>query len=93
MRFEWDIRKNDSNRRKHGVKFTVAELVFNDPLAFSEQDRFIDGEERWWTIGLAEGRILYVAFVPDESGDEEVVRIISARKATAKERRDYERGT
>ncbi|MBA2467982.1 MAG: BrnT family toxin [Chloroflexia bacterium] len=93
MRFEWDERKNASNLRKHDVGFEFATAVFDDPLAFSEQDRIVDGEERWWTIGNGGGRILYVAFTVDESGDEDIVRIISARRATRQERRDYEQGT
>ena len=52
VRFEWDEAKNRQNRRKHGVDFEVAALVFGDPNHRSEQDRFVNGEERWQTIGL-----------------------------------------
>jgi uncharacterized protein (DUF4415 family) len=51
VRFEWDETKNRQNRRKHGVDFAAAALVFDDPNHRSEQDRFVNGEERWQTIG------------------------------------------
>jgi uncharacterized protein (DUF4415 family)/uncharacterized DUF497 family protein len=51
VRFEWDEAKNRQNRRKHAVDFEVAALVFDDPNQRSEQDRFVNGEERWQTIG------------------------------------------
>ncbi|MBA2467976.1 MAG: BrnT family toxin [Chloroflexia bacterium] len=93
MRFEWDERKNASNFRKHGVSFEVASEVFGDPLVSSRQDRHVNGEERWTAIGWARRQIVFVAFTLDESGGEEVVKIISARGADRQERRDYERGT
>jgi len=93
MRFEWDERKNASNLRKHGVSFEVASEVFDDPLAFSEQDRFVDDEERWSVIGWAAGHFVFVAFAMYETGEEDIVRIISARRADRQERRTYERGT
>ena len=55
MRFEWDENKNRSNRKKHGVGFETAKLVFDDPLHISIQDRFENGEKRWRTVGLAGG--------------------------------------
>lgn len=93
MRFEWDETKNAINIRKHGVDFELACEAFDDQLGYSEQDRFVFGEERWWRMCLVHGRLLYVAFTTSENGGEEVVRIISARKATRQERRSYERGT
>jgi uncharacterized DUF497 family protein len=92
MRFEWDMQKNASNWAKHRVNFRTAQDVFDDSLAYSEQDRFVNGEERWWTIGQVRGQLYYVAFAIDDSGDDEIVRIISARKATRTERNAYERG-
>jgi uncharacterized DUF497 family protein len=90
MRFEWDPNKSRSNRQKHGVSFETAVLVFNDPNHLSIQDRFEGDEERWQTMDLVDGvTILIVAHtVLDEEG-QEVVRIISARKATPGERRRY----
>ena len=52
---EWDAAKARSNARKHGVRFEDAILVFDDPCALAEQDRFEGGEPRWQTLGLAGG--------------------------------------
>lgn len=57
MPFEWDVRKDFSNQRKHGIEFSVAELVFSDPLAKFTQDREIEGEERWLIIGRTPGEL------------------------------------
>lgn len=91
IRFEWDVKKAASNRRKHGVTFEDAMQVFDDPFALASQDRTEDGESRWQTIGMAEGVvILLVAHTIMESGQQEIIRIISARRATRKERTRYE---
>ena len=92
MEFEWDKRKNQRNQAKHGVSFETARLVFDDPRAISIQDRHENGEERWQTLGdIGQTVILLVAhtFRESESGGE-TVRIISARKATPKERHVYD---
>ena len=92
MRFEWDETKNRRNVAKHKVSFETAQLVFEDPNAMSIQDRDMNGEERWQTLGIiGNGIVLLVAHTYGEQGDE-VVRIISARKATARERQAYETG-
>lgn len=93
MRFEWDEAKAESNRRKHRVLFATAMRVFDDPRVLLDQDREVDGEERWSAIGMVSGAlVLAVAHtVRDEEG-EEIVRIISARTATKWERRVYEDG-
>ena len=91
MRFEWDPKKNTANEAKHGVSFETAAEVFDDPFQLSRQDRHEDGEERWQTLGMLDGVvILLVAHAYYESGGAEVIRIISARKATPNERRAYE---
>jgi uncharacterized protein len=95
IRFEWDEAKNLSNRRKHGVSFEEASQVFRDPPYVSVQDRVEGGELRWQTLGLAEDLLLLtVAHTVREERDDgksvEVIRIISARPATRKERRRYE---
>ena len=92
IRFEWDERKNRSNQNKHRVSFEEAAHVFRDPLCVSVQDRIEDGEERWQTIGLVGGAVLLVVAhtVREISTGQEVIRIISARGATLKERRRYE---
>jgi uncharacterized DUF497 family protein len=95
VRFEWDETKNLSNRRKHGVSFEEACQVFLDPLYVSVQDRIEGGESRWQTLGLVEGVLLLtVAHTVREELEDgalvDVIRIISARRATRKERRRYE---
>jgi uncharacterized protein len=91
MRFEWDDRKARANPAKHGVSFELAERVFADPLHLSRQDRRVDGEERWQTLGMVStDLLLLVAHTYEEHEGDEVVRVISARRATAQERRRYE---
>lgn len=91
--FSWDEAKNESNRRKHGVSFEAARLVFDDPQHVSRLDRVEGDEERWQTIGNAGGIVLLlVAHTWREAGGEEHIRIISARRATRQERKFYEEG-
>jgi uncharacterized protein len=94
IRFEWDDAKNISNRHKHGVSFEEASRVFLDPLYFSVYERIQDGEERWQTFGIVGAElVLMVAHTVREEGAEgllEVIRIVTARAATARERRRYE---
>ena len=72
------------------VSFELARSVFIDPFALTEQDRIVDGELRWRTIGLAiGGTVLFVAHTIEEQGEHELVRIISARRATPRERGFY----
>ena len=88
MEFEWDPRKDAANRRKHAVGFREATTVFGDPLAttFPDRDHSIF-EQRFLTIGAsASDRLLVVVHTEHE----ETIRIISARPATARERRFYE---
>lgn len=88
MKFTWNPTKADSNRQKHGVDFTEATTVFGDPLAgtFPDADHSTR-ETRLITVGLScSGRLLVVAHT--EGVDE--IRIISARLATAHERKAYE---
>ena len=87
MDFAWDERKNRVNQRKHGISFDTAILVFDDPYHVTRQDREVDGEPRWQTIGMVNGIILLVAHTVDE--DEDLMRILSARKATRRERSIY----
>jgi uncharacterized protein len=91
MIFEWDPEKATSNRRKHGVSFDTAVRVFADPFHVSRQDRIEDNEERWQTLGAVEGRVLLVAHTTGNEGEyDEIIRIISARAANRRERRQYE---
>lgn len=93
MHWTWDPRKNLTNRRTHGLSFDTAVLVFDDPLAASRPDPTAR-EERWQTVGAIGTVIVFVVHTwpqPNEDG-EEIGRIISARKATAHERKAYEEG-
>jgi uncharacterized protein len=91
VRFEWDEAKAKANRRKHGVRFEDAMLVFADPFALVEQDRIEHGELRWQTLGLAGGIVLLlVAHTVRHEDEDEVIRIISARRAVRKERQRYD---
>ncbi len=91
VRFEWDDAKAKSNARKHGVRFEDAVFVFADPYALVEQDRLEGGELRWQTLGLAAGIVLLlVAHTVRDEHQDEIIRIISARKATRKERTRYD---
>jgi uncharacterized DUF497 family protein len=71
---------------KHGVDFQVATLVFDDPNHLREQDRFVNGEKRWQTTGLVKELLLVCCHTWPQ---EDLMRIISARKASCKERTRY----
>jgi uncharacterized DUF497 family protein len=91
MRFVWNEQKSRRNRAKHKISFETAELVFADPFALSILDRVVGGEERWQTLGLIAGAVVVlVAHTVEEAEGEEVIRIISVRKATPQERKIYE---
>jgi uncharacterized DUF497 family protein len=93
LSFAWDERKNRANKRKHGISFEFASSVFLDPLALSMPDcNPAHDEERWLTMGQTDGATLVVAHTVTEKESGDVIRIISARKATNKERREYEDG-
>jgi len=84
--FEWDDEKATANSAKHGVSFEVARGVFRDPFAIEQLDEREDYvEERFTLIGMASGRLLFVAYTM--RGD--TVRIISARGAEPYEQRQY----
>ncbi len=93
MRFEWDEVKNRRNLGKHKISFESAKLVFDDPQALADRDRDVDDEERWQTVGVIGSSItVVVAYTYREEDSEEVIRIISARKASPSERRAYGKG-
>jgi len=90
--FDWDPAKAASNAAKHGVTFEAAMTVFRDPLANSILDRdSTPGEERWVTLGATtSGNLLVVVHTwNDIDADRAVVRLISARRPTAHEARQY----
>jgi uncharacterized DUF497 family protein len=91
LTFEWDPRKARSNFAKHGVGFEEASTIFGDPLSLTIPDpEHSKTEERFVTIGSAfTGKLLVV--VHTDRGDN--IRIISARRASRRERKSYEKGT
>lgn len=89
--FEWDERKNLSNQQKHGLSFEEATEAFSDPRQVAAPDRIEDGEQRWQTLGMVRGFLVaMVAHTVRDTNDETVIRIISARFATRREKRTYE---
>ena len=91
MIFEWDPVKARQNRRKHRVSFQEAATVFGDPLAltYPDPDHSVS-EQRFISVGMSSaGRVLIVAHVDRE----ENIRIISARKTTTREQKQYEEET
>jgi uncharacterized DUF497 family protein len=92
--FEWDAGKAAANLRKHGVSFEQAVAVFIDPDALDGPDlEHSNDEPRFLRLGRSmTGRVLIVAYTIRGSGDDEKIRIISARRATSKERGAYASG-
>jgi uncharacterized protein len=92
--FDWHPAKAQSNRRDHGITFELAATVFLDALALTVYDPVSSmGEERWFTLGCdAGGQLVAVAHTyEDIEPGRARIRIISARKATRRERRSYEK--
>ncbi|MCY4604941.1 MAG: BrnT family toxin [Gemmatimonadetes bacterium] len=89
MDIRWDPPKARANFAKHGVAFSDAEPVLFDPYGVTTEDDRVDEEQRFVTIGLdAVGRILVVVYTYRQ----ETIRLISARRATQAEQRNYEEG-
>lgn len=91
MKFEWNFNKAIDNEKKHGISFLEAGLVFSDLSLLSKLDeKHSDKEERWISLGKSPmGNIIVVVHSYRESEQEEVTRLISARKATKKEEKQY----
>jgi len=90
MRFEWDKNKAESNFLKHGITFEEAVTIFADPyLLFTKGSKHSEQEEREWAIGESESVSMLVIVFTMRG---ENIRIISARKATKRERKSYEEG-
>jgi len=87
VNFEWDDAKNKENIRKHGFDFADAWEIFETPMHVRQDTRFDYGEERWIGIGSLGNRIVAVVFTEP---DDELVRIISLRKAFKRERTKLE---
>lgn len=89
--FTWDAEKARRNLLKHSIAFEDATRVFLDRHHVSEVESYVEGEERWRTIGMMNGEIVVlVIHTTLDHGDLELIRIISARRADRKERRYYE---
>ena len=88
LQFEWDFQKAELNIHKHGIHFEDAKTVFSDPLACIFNDEWHSTQEqREIIIGHnAQGRLLVISFIERNQR----IRLISARFATNKERKDYE---
>jgi hypothetical protein len=88
LQFEWDRQKAEANEAKHGVSFEEAVMVFADPLArIFEDEEHSESEQREIIIGhTGQKKLILVSFVEAN----EIVRLISARKATRTERKGYE---
>ena len=90
MEFEWDSRKATGNLKKHKIDFKTAITVFDDPHAFIAPDEKHSTrlEKREWIIGESDSGVLVVVFTKKIT--KSIYRLISARRANKKERRQYE---
>jgi uncharacterized DUF497 family protein len=85
--YEWDPSKSRANFAKHGIHLADAVASLEDDLALTRRDAFTEDEERWITLGTdGFGRLLVVVYTLRGSR----IRLISARRATVRERREYE---
>lgn len=91
LEFEWDERKAAENLKKHGVSFAEASTVFGDPLSVTISDPLHSADEdRFVILGISNQQRLLIVVHTYRNNK---IRIISARIATPRERRQYERGT
>lgn len=89
MRVTWDANKAEINFKKHGIRFSDAEMVLYDSFAMTLEEHVVLNEQRYVTVGSdVVGRITTVVY----SYRKDTIRLISARKATPKERKQYEEG-
>ncbi len=88
MKFEWDENKNEANIRKRWIDFNDIPEIFDGPMIINIDDRFDYNEERYIGIGVLRNIIAVVVFV--EKG-EDIIRIISARKANKHESKTFEK--
>jgi uncharacterized DUF497 family protein len=91
MKFEWNINKEKINIQKHGITFEQASYVFADPFALNKyDDKHSKNEDRWIMLGKSQNEtVLVVVHTFRDNDGDELVRIISARKATKKEKIAY----
>lgn len=86
MEFEWDENKNRQNKKKHGISFEEAQEIFLGIVFTSIDERFNYNEIREISIGAIQGFVIVTVIHTERNGK---IRLISARKATPKERRQY----
>ncbi len=93
MKFEWDSNKEKINRQKHGITFEQASYVFADPYALNKYDNeHSENEDRWILLGKSLNEIVLVVVHTFRDNDGiEFVRIISARRATKREKQTYQK--
>ncbi len=86
MDFEWDEKKAEVNIKRHSVSFADAEETFDDldSVEFFDKDHS-DNENRFNRLGLTQKGLLFIVYTVFDSENDEIIRIISARKATKKE--------
>jgi uncharacterized DUF497 family protein len=90
VRFEWDPRKAEANRRAHGVSFAEAVTVLEDGFALTQGDPDAAGEQRFVTLGLSDlANLLVVVYAYAEPN---IIRVISVWKANKRQRELYEEG-
>ncbi|MFM2064251.1 MAG: hypothetical protein RLZZ507_3922 [Cyanobacteriota bacterium] len=85
LQFEWDENKRLNNIRKHGIDFVDAVIIFENDNVIIEDDRFNYNEQRFIALGLLQGWVIVIVYTERE----DIIRIISARKATKYEQRTY----
>ncbi len=85
LRFEWDEEKRQANLRKHGLDFADAPAVFAGATFTVEDDRFDYEEQRFITLGMLMGRVVVIGHTEQD----DLVRVISMRKATRREQQRY----
>jgi len=93
MKFEWDTNKEKINIQKHGITFEQASYVFADPFALNKyDDEHSENEDRWILLGKSLNEtVLVVVHTFRDSDGVEFVRIISARRATKREKQTYQK--
>ncbi len=89
MRFEWDEQKNQTNIEKHGLDFADVHKVFDNPMIIQLDNRHEYSEDRWIGMGLLNHLVVVVVYI--EQDKQEIIRIISMRKALKYERRRFEK--
>ena len=87
MHLEWDEEKNKANLRKHGLDFADAWEIFASPMLTALDERAEYGEVRWIGIGMLKTRVVVIVFI---ERDEDIIRVISPRKALSHEHKQYE---